>query len=345
VVGISSASRNYRQSATTTYNLNIQKSLGGAFLAQLGYVGTQGRHLTSVADINQAAQGSAFAAPTCAAQYASAGAGNQQCSRPYFSLFPNFATVNTVESNDNSNYNSLQALLRVSAWHGLTAQVSYTWSHAFDDSTGLFPYPPQDSTNPKGDYGNSDYDVRHTFMAYATYDLPGSSHGPQFLSHGWELNSIFNFHGGTPYTVTASTNSSGNGEFNDRADAVPGVDPYAGVSHKIVDGVAQWFNPAAFTDPPQGQYGTTRRNEYYNPGFSEVDLSVVKATKIREGITLQLRAEMFNLFNRINLAPVGFPKAGDNSGAIFSTIGAYFAEQGIGPGEPFNTQLAVKIIF
>ncbi len=345
VVGISSSSLNYRQSATSTYNLNIEKSLGGAFLAQLGYVGTQGRHLTSVADINQAAQGSAFQPPTCAPQYADAGAGNQQCSRPYFAQFPNFASINQLESRDNSNYNSLQALLRIAAWHGLTSQFSYTWSHALDDETGLFPYPPQDSTNPKGDYGNSDFDTRHTFIAYATYDIPGSARGPQWLSHGWQLNSIVNLHGGQPYTVAASTNSSGNGEFNDRADAVPGVDPYAGVSHKIVDGVAQWFNPAAFVDPPQGQYGTTRRNAYYNPGFSEADLSVFKNTKIHERVTLQLRAEMFNLFNRVNLAPVGFSKAVDSSGAIFSTIGAYFAEQGLGPGEPFNTQLAVKIIF
>ena len=165
------------------------------------------------------------------------------------------------------------------------------------------------------------------------------------MSHGWQLNSGLNFHGGQPYTVTASTNASGNGEFADRADPVPGVNPYTGVSHSVSNGLVQWFNPAAFQDPPQGQYGTERRGQYFNPGFSQVDFSVLKNTKLTERVTLQLRVEMFNLFNRVNLAPVGFPTNSDTNGAIFSTIGAYFAEQGIGPGEPFNTQLAGKIIF
>jgi hypothetical protein len=76
-----------------------------------------------------------------------------------------------------------------------------------------------------------------------------------------------------------------------------------------------------------------------------VEFSVFKDTHLTEKITLQLRVEMFNLFNRVNLAPAGFPVVPDTAGAIYSTIGAYFAVPGIGPGEPFNTQLAAKIIF
>jgi hypothetical protein len=81
-----------------------------------------------------------------------------------------------------------------------------------------------------------------------------------------------------------------------------------------------------------------------------VDFSAFKNTHLSERVTLQLRVEMFNLFNRIDLAPVGYPQIPDsagegNSGQIFSTFGAFFAEQGIGPGEPFNTQFAVKFIF
>jgi hypothetical protein len=345
VINLFAVSPNYRESATTNFNLNVQKSIGRAAVLQLGYVGTVGRHMTNVLDINQAAQGSAFESPTCAPQYASAGQGNQQCSRPYFSQFPNYATINQVSSGANSNYNSLQATLRLASWHGLTTQLNYTWSHLLDDETGLIPYLPQDSTHPRAEYGNSDFDTRDTFVAYVTYEIPGSSHGPRWLSHGWQLNSGMNFHTGQPYSVLASTNTSGNGEFADRADVVPGVNPYAGVSHSVINGAVQWFNSAAFTDPPQGQYGTQRRGQYFNPGYRELDLSVLKNTKLSEKVTLQLRVEMFNLFNHINLAPVGWPGIPYTSGSIFSTIGAFFAEQGIGPGEPFNTQLAAKIIF
>ena len=117
VVNVFSVNPNYRPSTTLNYNLNIQQSLGRAAIFQVGYVGTQGRHLTSVIDINQAAQGSAFQNPTCAPQYASAGQGNQQCSRPYFAKFPNYAVINQVQSGADSNYNSLQAMLRMTAWH------------------------------------------------------------------------------------------------------------------------------------------------------------------------------------------------------------------------------------
>jgi hypothetical protein len=174
--------------------------------------------------------------------------------------------------------------------------------------------------------------------------IPGSSRGPYKLSHGWELNSLITFHTGNPYTPVASSNTSGNGEYADRADAT-GVSPYAGVSHAIVNGLVQWFNPAAFADPPQGQYGTLRRGQYFNPGYGDIDFSVLKNTPITERVTLQLRAEFFNLFNRTNLAPVGAPTAGDSSGQISSTIGVFYAAPAIGPGEPFNTQLSAKIIF
>jgi len=340
-----SVNPHYRASSTASYNLNVQHSLGRSVLAQVGYVGGLGRHLTSPLDINQAAQGSAFQNPTCAPQYASAGIGNQQCSRPYFAQFPNYSVINQLQSGANSNYNSLQAFIRTQSWHGFTSQFNYTWSHALDYETGLVPYVPQDSTNLKGEYGNSDFDTRNAFVGYFNYEVPGSSHGPKWLSHGWQLNGGLTFHNGQPFTVVASTNQSGNGENADRADEVPGVSPFAGVSHSISNGVVQWFNTAAFTDPPQGQYGTTTRGQYRNPGFSEVDFSVFKDTHLSEKITLQLRVEMFNLFNHTNMAPAGFPVVPDTGGAIYSTIGAYFAVPGIGPGEPFNTQFAAKIIF
>jgi hypothetical protein len=343
VVSLFSVDHGYQPSYSYNYNLNMQMSLSKNVMAQLGYVGTQSRHLTSVADINQAALGSAFAAPTCAPTYASSAQGNQQCSRPYFTAFPQYGVINQIQSRNTSNYNSLQALVRTESWHGLVSQFSYTWSHSLDEDTGFLPYLPQDSTNPMGDYGNSDFDVRNTFTGYVIYDVPAFRHGAEWLTHGWQLNSLLTLHDGTPYTVTADTNASGNGENADRANLVGS--PYAGLSHKIQNGTLQWFNPAAFADPPEGQYGTLRRGQFSNPGYEDVDLSVFKNTRITERATTQLRVEMFNLFNRTNLGPVGAPTVHDTSGVIGSTIGTSLGAPGIGPGEPFNTQLALKIIF
>ena len=353
VIGVFSVANKFQPSSTLNISFNIQQSLGKSVIAQIGYVGTLSRHLTGVADVNQAAQGSAFTSiaynsTLCPPQYSGAtptSDGNgQQCSRPYFSAFPNYAVINQVQSEENANYNSLQAVIRTQAWHGLTSQFSYTWSHALDYMTGLIPYLPQDSTNLKAEYGNSDLDTRNNLTGYFSYQVPAWSQKFKRLGEGWAVSGLLTLHGGQPFSVLASTNTSGNGEYSDRADAT-GISPFGGVSHAIVGGVVQWFNPAAFADPPSGEYGTTRRGQYFNPGFADLDFSVMKLTKITERIGLQLRADMFNLTNRLNLAPAGDPAASDSGGTISSTIGTYFGVPGIGPGEPYNTQFAAKIIF
>jgi len=329
IINLFAVDPKFRPSATQNFNLNLQHSLTSSVVAQIGYVGTVAEHLTGVFDINQAAQGS----------------GGDITTRPYYkpnSPFQNYAVVNEVRSNLNSNYNSLQTSLRFQNWRRLTAQVAYTWSHALDYETGFIPYLPQNSFYPKGEYGNSDFDTRNTFTGYASYALPGRNSGLKVLTNGWELNAAVSFHGGQPYTVVASSNTSGNGENADRANLVG--NPYAGVSHKVVGGVVTWFSPTAFVDPAPGQYGTTRRGQFYNPGYSDVDFSVFKSTPITERVNTQFRIEMFNLFNRTNYGPVGAPQAGETA-VIGSTIGTFAGAPGIGPGEPYNMQFALKITF
>jgi Carboxypeptidase regulatory-like domain/TonB dependent receptor len=337
VINLFAVNNKFRPSYTYSYNLNIQQSYGPNIITQIGFVGTNARHLLDVRDINQAALGSGNV-DVNVNQYT-----YQQTTRPYFNAFPNYAVINQVESEATSNYASLQALLRTTNWHGISTQLTYTWSHSLDEESGLIPYLPQNSFNLKGEYGNSDFDVTNTFSAYASYDVPGSSHGPQWLSHGWQVHSLLSFHGGLPFSVLASNQNSGNGESADRANQIG--NPFAGVNHSIVNGSVQWFNTAAFEDPALGTYGTSRRGQYRNPGFQDVDFSVFKNTKLTERFTLQLRAEMFNLFNHTNLAPAGQPSTSDTGGTIGSTFGAYAGAPGIGVGEPFNTNLAAKIIF
>jgi hypothetical protein len=262
--------------------------------------------------------------------------------RPYYKQFPQFGVIAAARSNLGSIYNSLQTTLRLQSWHGLTSQLAYTRSHALDYETGFLPYAPQDPRNEKAEYGNSDYDVRNTFTGYFNYAIP-AFRGPERLTHGWELNSGFSFHGGTPYTVVASSNVSGNGDNADRAVQVI-QNPTAGVSHAIINGSVQWFNPNAFVDPAPGTYSPTRRGQNFNPGYSAFDLAVFKTTAITERVKIQIKANMYNLFNRTNLAPVGLPSTGEG-GTIGSTIGPYLGNPTIGPGEPFNTEWAAKILF
>jgi len=326
---------NLRPGYMYNFDLNLEKSLGSGMIAQLGYVGSQGRRLRGLIDINQAGLGS----------------GDSNSSRPYYTQFPNYGVINQIKSLATSNYNSLQATLRMASWHGLTSQLAYTWAHSLDETSEIYLYNPQNSLCFKCEYGNSDFDVRNTFTSYASYMVP-AFHGPKALAKGWQLNGLLSFHGGQPFTIYSSnTGGSGNGEFAERANVNPGVSPYAGVSHSVQGDSTNgyyvtWLNPNAYTPSLNGQYGDSHRNDLHGPGFSDVDFSVFKNTKISERIDTQFRVEMFNLFNRLNLASPGGGYCTDSSSCeITTTIGNAYGAPGIGAGEPFNTQLALKIIF
>ncbi|HEY0796036.1 MAG TPA: TonB-dependent receptor, partial [Acidisarcina sp.] len=341
--GVFSVAKGFVPSYNLNFNAQLEQSLTDKVFFQIGYVGSEGRHLLSLLDINQAAFDPS---------------GNTvQTSRPYSTAFPNYGNINEIQSIGNSNYNSLQTVLRVSSWHGVGAQATYTLSHNLDDSTSYRGSLPQDSTNFKADYGNSDFDNRNTFVGLVTYDLPGSHFMP-LVTSGWQVNSLLTFHSGFPFTVLSSADTSGTNEGAQRANLVPGVslfdgtDPTTGIRNHTQKVNSQWLNPAAFADPAPGALGTTKRNEFYSPGYNDVDLSVFKNTHITERVNTQLRVEMFNLFNRTNFAPPfsysgGYNpnQASNGSFQLTDTIGDFNGAPGIGAGEPFNAQLALKIIF
>jgi len=340
---IYSISQKFRTPYTYNYNLNIQKGIGKSVVFEVGYVGSQSRHLLQLIDLNQAALGSDF-------NNADFDANGNNITRPYYSKYPQYGVIDEQQTRANSNYNSLQTSLRVSSWRGVTAQFHYTWAHTLDVSS--FGGAPQDSTHPDADYGNSDFDTRHNFTAFFQYDVPGSHYGPRWLSNGWTANSTLSFHSGLPFSLAAIGDWSGTGENTDRPNLVG--KPYDGVSHTPTSDGVQWFNPNAFAFPDPGTYGTFRRNQLFGPGYSDVDLAVVKTTQVAERLRVQFRAELFNIFNRANLGNPTFLGANllipAGPGAPFtipitSTNGEQFGLPGIGPGEPFNAQLALKLIF
>ena len=123
-------------------------------------------------------------------------------------------------------------------------------------------------------------------------------------------------------------------------------DPFAGLSHSFsaAAGGVEWVNPAAFNcSSPTTFLGNLSRNKFYGPGYGAVDLSVFKNIPVTERFKVQLRAEMFNLLNRINLASGGGSVGG--GGFVSDTIGDFNGAPGIGPGEAFNMQLGLKILF
>jgi len=344
--GAFSVAKNFRSPYNVNFNLQIEKALGPHAFVQVGYVGSQGRKLLSLLNINQPQLGGAPG--------------------PYSGDYGGYyySDINQIQSIGTSNYNSLQATFRTSDWHGLTSQAGYTWSHNLDEVTAYRGALPQDSYDFKdnvpgdrGDYGNSDFDTRNSLVGFINYEIPTFG-GPKLLTGGWALNSAFAFKGGQPITIYNDNDTSGTNEYTQRVNQI--ANPFAGQTHKIQTNSSggkfvQWLNPNAFVQPAANTWGTIGRNSLFGPGYEDFDLSVFKNTKFDIHdfpVNVQFRAEMYNLFNRLNLASPACTQlcndyfgSGSGFGTTGSTIGAGNFSPGIGPGEPFNVQLALKIIF
>ena len=324
-----SVNQNFRTPYFYNYSLQLEKAIGEKMVFQMGYIGSAAHKLNVMLNLNQ--------------------------NGTLNTLYPDIGSAIQLNSNGTSQYNSLQAVWKVNSWHGLTGQFAYTWAHAIDQVTEYRGVIPFDSFKIALDKGNSDFDTRQLFVGNIIWSIPGSSKGPAILTHGWQVSGAVNFHTGQPFNPATCVGPVGvpcnSSNFNSLSGTQrPGLDlvcdPFVGVSHNFSAalGGTQWVNPKCFA--PAGDplgIGTLARNRFYGPGFADVDISVLKSIPIKERVTLQLRAEMYNVFNRINLAS-GAGSVGSN-GFVSDTIGDFNGSPGIGPGEPFNMQLVAKIIF
>ena len=214
-----------------------------------------------------------------------------------------------------SNYNALQVDVNRRFSHGLSLRGVYTWSKALDDGDSLnataAPNAPGLVSNPfdlHADYGLATYDVRHIGVINAVYTLPfgrGQTFGNSLegwsgaLVSGWSVNSIVTIQSGFPFTPQLSYNPSNNGDT--RNPVRPFVNP-AFTGPVILGKPSHWFNPNALLAPPAGSgfYGNLGRDTLIGPGLATWDFSTFKTTTLRERLTLQFRAEIFNLLNRAN---------------------------------------------
>jgi hypothetical protein len=226
-------SPNLKTPFVVNYNLSVSHQFGSDISVQVAYVGNKGYRLLSFEDINQAALGSAYCLnnltasqsfDSCAGgsgEYESVPGGSGQAmqeSRPYFSKFPYLGVINMVANHAYSNYNSMQVTFTKRMTHGLAITGGYTYGHALDTgSLNRFGVNPENSNNLAGEYGNSDFDVRHRLTATVTYNIPGKKGYGQLLE-GWQINTVVTYATSQPWAVWdgGGENFSGTGENTDR---------------------------------------------------------------------------------------------------------------------------------
>lgn len=228
---------------------------------------------------------------------------------------PAIANTWTWFSEGVSSYNALQVDVTRRFSNGLLFRGVYTFSKTLDDgdslnqtTAGNAPGLASNPYNLAADKGLATFNVEHVGVINVIYDLP-MGRGKRFFSDlegwknqlvaGWSIASIVTLQTGFPLTPELSYNPSNNGDT--RNPVRPFVNP--DFNGKIVLGKpGQWFNPDAFLAPPSqlGFYGNAGRDIITGPGLATWDFSVLKNTTIHEHMTLQFRAELFNLLNRAN---------------------------------------------
>ncbi|HSU57723.1 MAG TPA: TonB-dependent receptor [Bryobacteraceae bacterium] len=208
-----------------------------------------------------------------------------------------FGDIRIIQNDEMANYNGLSLILRQRFTHGLSLLASYTWSHNLDvttDSNG--GGAPMNPYNWRADYGNSNWDVRHRFVASFNYELPffaSASNGfvRQTLG-GWQTNGIVNLQTGFPFNVIVSGDVANTGRSNQRPDLIGMPSNDCGDAH-----LSGCIDPAAFALPAHFTYGNAGRNLLYGPGLYNVDFSLFKNFSFAERVKLQFRSEFFNFFN------------------------------------------------
>jgi hypothetical protein len=320
---------------TQNLNINIQRRLWKGSLLQTGYVGSLGRKLILTRNINQPRPG----------------AGTIQSRRPFNAQYPDLGSINMVDSFGSSNYHSWQTQFTQTVTKGLSASMVYTYGKAIDFGSEPRNAAVTNNYNISIERGPAAFDLRQVFTGFLTYEVPRwSSALPKWLSDGWQVNSLFNFHSGQPVgDFRSGTDRSGTGNFADRLEVID--TPFAGVDRTLrrnasnTGAQVQWFRGSAFAAAVPGTFGTAGRNFLYGPGFGSVDPSIFKNFQLREGMKLQLRAEIFNIFNRVNLANPGVNFASSTAFGIITNTRNGGGAPGLGFGEPRNVQFAARIQF
>jgi outer membrane receptor protein involved in Fe transport len=337
------------------WSLAVERQLTPNIIGSVEYSGSAGRQLYDLTNDNRIGYAFRFFGelPTDA--------------NPLDLLNPSFFPLNTRSNRGRSNYNALIMELNSSNLrrYGLQFTARYTWSHALDnlsttfsESNNAFTLGLLDPFNPGLDYGSAEFDVRHRFVGSFNWSIGGDrTWGDGFTRQafgGWTLTGIFTARTGTPFTIWDCTNA---------VEACPRIVPTSALPHSVPGDPAQ--NPSAnapnsfvlidlrnqipvgptvpLAIPALGVDGITDfdfapgmvgRNTFRGPGVWDFSAGLYKNFRVTEGTTLQLRGEMFNVFNHANLFVRG--ETADLSANQF-VEGSRFGRR--------NVQLALKFIF
>ena len=311
-IGGSGLNYNYRSEFADSWNLNIQRLIGKSLVVQAGYFGS---HVSG-------ADNSTFEnVPT-------PGPGAIDPRRPN----PLISGFKMIRWDGYSIYHSGTFKIEKRMSGGLRFDASYTWSKSIDDASDVgttFAETniPQDVRNVRAEKAISSFDHRHRLVFSYSYQLPLGKR--RRILQGWTLTGLGSFQSGAPFTVILPDDNANIGTGPAQRPNLIG-DP----NRNAPRSADQWFNTAAFQMPAPFTFGTAGRNVVFAAPESNVDVSLMKETGVKENARVQFRCEVFNVLNHTNFAD--FP----GRIAFTPTFGRYTSAQ-----NPRQIQLALKLLF
>lgn len=286
--------------------IGMERQVGGSFAVSADFVANNGSNISVLRNLNQPANGNG--------------------ARPY----PNFAHIQWRDPIGESSYKGVDFAAEKRMSDGYSYRVAYTWSDSRDQAPEHLAATsgrPQDTNNIDAWEGPSDFDVRHRVVASFIAESPvgrsvdlGSA-GNAILGD-WTVSGIYTARSGRPFTVTQGGLEG--------ATWLPNLtgDPQG---QETVD---SWFNVAAFTRVPAGQFGNAGRNILRGPGYAAFDLSLQRRLSFSQRFAATLRWDIFNMFDRANF---GNPNT-DITGSTVGTISTL-------AGDPRVMQFAIRFHF
>jgi hypothetical protein len=222
--------------------------------------------------------------------------------RPY--LPGTLGITNYEDGIINAAYHGLQTSVRKRTSHGLTLQAFYTFSKSLEGAQTQNNTPTggaEDFRNISLERARTNNDRRHTFVLSAIWEI-NSVKGAwltRTILNGWSLSAIAMAKSGPPLTCTTGQDNNVDGSATDRCDLAG--NPFLSPNRARGEVTAAWFNTAAFKPPTAGSDGNSSRNLIDAPGMKQIDVAIFRRFRIGETLQLQMRGEITNALNLVNL--------------------------------------------
>jgi hypothetical protein len=324
-----------KHSYINQWNLSVQKQIGTAWLASATYMGNLGVHENQGYEGNPAVYIPGSNCVINGVNYSPCSTVGNENQRRLLSLEnpaqgSYFSNIETVGDAGTRSYNGMVLSIQRRASKGLTVLANYTWSHCIDfgASTNTNITQAWSPNRLTHDRGNCELDRRHNVNLSMVYQTPQFSNGmARILATGWQISGVVSILSGPWLTVLSSLDTALTGTTDQYPNAV-GISPYTANRS-----IAQWLNPAAFTQPAVGTYGNMNPQSVSGPGSISIDMALARTFKIRERASIMIRGEAFNLPNHLNPGNPVVDLTSNNFGQILSA------------NDPRIMQMALKFVF